>query len=303
MRRLRQRLVVLLIHLFFCAAFSLVASGQDAPHGLLNLVSSESFNVVVTVGDREASNAFYGEILGLKKSGVWDTMPENGTMDIYAAGQTRLKLISFPRHLPKHAGGPDQARGLRSMTVLLDDEPGVTERLGKRGYKVPQFKAVENSGLKHRFLRDPDDNQIELVFRPKGSEAGDPIQFAVGITVADAQASRAFYGEVLGLAEQPPKKLDDGRSIYSFKRGTGLIQFWQTQEELPAWGGYHGDGVGIRYIQFPVTDIARAHAYFQSAKADIVRAPFEFAAPRTWLMFVRDPDGVWIEFPGRPPRK
>jgi catechol 2,3-dioxygenase-like lactoylglutathione lyase family enzyme len=281
---------------------ALSALPQEGPPAIRDLYSTESFNVVVTVSDRTASNTFYGDVLGLKKAGVWDTMPENGTMDIYLAGNTRLKLVSFPRKLPKQAGGLENARGLRLLTFTLDDEEGVTRRLMAHGCEISGFGKLAGTEFSQCFVRDPDDNQVELVLVPKGTDARRG-RFAVGLAVADVEASRRFYGRVLGLEEQPPQKRADGRPIYSFQFGNEVVKFWPADRELPAWTGYHGDAVGIRYIQFPVRDMAKAHAYFMTAGTNVIRAPYAFAPPRTWLMFVGDPDGVWIEFPGRPAAK
>lgn len=261
-------------------------------------LQGDGINVVVSVSDRGKSTQFYGEILGLKKLFTLSMPDKISTMDAYQAGKSQVKLISSSKVLPKQQGGANTARGIRLLTFLLDNRDDVLARLKANGYTLPMLqKPAGGADFEYGFVRDPDDNQIELVFFPKGVDAKRLEGFQIGLTVADAERSREFYGKVLGLAELPPQELGNGRTKYSFRAGASTIKFWQGAKELPAQVGPHTEAVGLRYIQFPVRDLTTTRDELRKRGAKIVREPFVFSG-KIWILFAADPDGIYAEFFG-----
>lgn len=78
------------------------------------------------------------------------------------------------------------------------------KRWKQGGGAEPRQTSGLTKGSKVGFLADPDGNQIELVGMPAEVDVAALDKVAVGLTVADAERSREFYGRVLGLAEDEP---------------------------------------------------------------------------------------------------
>jgi catechol 2,3-dioxygenase-like lactoylglutathione lyase family enzyme len=116
------------------------------------------------------------------------------------------------------------------------------------------------------------------------------------MTVADVERSRKFYGEVLGLREEPPMQITGGQvSVrYGFQWGTTTVKFWQLPGELPVHTGAPNTRAGIRYFTAMVEDI-------EAAEAELTAKGVTIAMPKTELpgvaklLFIADPDGNWIE--------
>ena len=110
-------------------------------------------------------------------------------------------------------------------------------------------------GGKFTFITDSDGNQIELVAVAAGTTAGVFDRIAIGLTISDAEESRAFYRTVLALQEEKPEKLAllNGGSKYAFLAGKTQIEFWKgTADHLPKHTGNITDAIGFRSFTFMV---------------------------------------------------
>jgi catechol 2,3-dioxygenase-like lactoylglutathione lyase family enzyme len=175
--------------------------------------------------DRTAAmREFYGEVLGLPV--LPDTALGGGQMIRYPLGLSEVKL--FPvMPSPANTAAVNEAIGVRLLTFFYADEPVLTQRFTARGYPAPRFAAgASHAGATAAALvQDPDGEWVELVIVP-GASAETLARFEIGITVADLAASRAFYGGVLGLDEQPPVR-DEllGTTKHSFSTGPRRLIF------------------------------------------------------------------------------
>jgi catechol 2,3-dioxygenase-like lactoylglutathione lyase family enzyme len=140
---------------------------------------------------------------------------------------------------------------------------------------------------------------VELVVVP-GAGAETLARFEIGLTVADLAASRAFYGDFMGLIEQPAVR-DEllGTVKHTFKHGTTTINLWSFGAELPK----DVQTAGMQYIVWNVASVD------ELARARGARIDQPLSAPgqmRTVWLF--DPDGVsnyFAQFAGNdntPPR-
>jgi catechol 2,3-dioxygenase-like lactoylglutathione lyase family enzyme len=269
-------------------AFSTVVSAavETAKPGL---------DVGVVITDAAKAKDFYGGVLGLKEAGVIP-LPTGGTMIRYQSGASILKLLAYEKS-PAVTGGPTRAAiGIRLITVYTTDRAGVIERAAQRGLKL-ELQEVRR-GVSYGFLPDPDGNVIEVVTMLADTPAPAMQRIAIGLTVADAAKSRAFYSKVLGLEEQPPSDLPNNAGIkYTFTSGASIIKFWQAAAGTPVKTGGVQEGAGIRYFTFMVKDVDAAQAWLVERGAKIAMPPTDFGRLAR-IMFVADPDGNYIEFAG-----
>lgn len=145
--------------------------------------------------------------------------------------------------------------------------------IARRGVAAPQPMA------------DPEGNRVRLV--PPGTEG--VTQIGVRIAVRDLEAHRRFYGEALGLAEEP------SATGAAFRAGESLILL-EESPDAPSDAGMRGRG--WRYITFQVFKVDEVHAQV------LARGGREAMAPTTLgttarISMVRDPDGNWIELSQR----
>ncbi len=178
-----------------------------------------------------AMREFYGEVLGLP------VLPEaalgGGQMIRYPLGASEVKLFPVAPSAPSTAG-LTEATGVRLLTFFYADQAAVAQRFAAHGLAAPGFAPTKaHAGATAAALvQDPDGEWVELVVVPRAS-AEDLARFEIGIAVADLAASGAFYGDVMGLAPQPPVR-DDliGAEKHPFKHGDTTINLWSIRRGI-----------------------------------------------------------------------
>lgn len=117
----------------------------------------------------------------------------------------------------------------------------------------------------------------------------------VGIVVGDIETSMAFYRDVLGLDLRSDFTLEFG-TVYRLHFGESVVKLLDLHVKPPRPpGGAFTEGLGLRYITFPVTDIHAVFARCAASGAAVDLEPVE-RLPGLWAALVRDPDGNSIEF-------
>ena len=265
-------------------------SSNAAADWFLKHLASTSLGIVkptldtgIIISDVDKAREFYGQVLGLKLSGTLP-MPDGTTMFRYLSGTSTLKVRAGPK-AARHATGVRDEIGFRLLTLYVEDFDGIV----KRG-SVPSSQVY---GGRVAFLPDPDGNIIELV---KVDAPADVI--AVGLTVGDVEASRDFYGRILGLEERKPEAqaLLNGDFKYTFMAGKTQIKFWKgPSANLPKHTGSITDALGFRYFTFIVQDVDAVARELKQRGAKIAMEPVDFGSVAR-IMMVADPDGNWVEF-------
>jgi catechol 2,3-dioxygenase-like lactoylglutathione lyase family enzyme len=230
-----------------------------------------------------AIREFYGEVLALPV--LPDSALGGGAMIRYPVGSSEVKL--FPSQpSPANTASLVEVAGVRLLTFFYADEAAVTQRFTAHGLPAPKFeKRSSYAGASSAaLLQDPDGEWVELVVIP-GASAAQLARFEIGITAGDLDASRAFYGELMGLEAQPPVR-DEllGVVKHPFKHGSTTINLWAA-----GGAGVPKDAAtaGMQYI---VWDVAAIDGVVQERGAKIDRPLSAPGQMRTlWLV---DPDGI-----------
>jgi catechol 2,3-dioxygenase-like lactoylglutathione lyase family enzyme len=238
-----------------------------------------------------AMREFYGEVLSLPV--LPETALGGGQMIRYPVGGSEVKLFPVAPS-PPNTAGLDAAAGVRLLTFFYADEAAVSQRFAAHGFAAPKFeRGTSHPGASAAALvQDPDGEWVELVIVP-GASAATLARFEIGIAASDLDASRAFYGELMGLAPQPPVR-DEVLGVvkHPFTHGTTTINVWSSGASVPK----DAATAGMQYI---VWNVAAIDAVVRERGAQIDRPLSAPGQMRTlWLV---DPDGVsnyFAEFGG-----
>jgi catechol 2,3-dioxygenase-like lactoylglutathione lyase family enzyme len=260
-------------------------------------LSKPELDIGVATPALQSATQFYRDLLGFEVLGEV-SMGEVGRMNRLRVGNHVLKLYDFARAPERVEGGTDKANGLRLLAFILDDLPAVLARFDQAGHKYARLPLPEASTFEVAFSTDADGNALELVGLKKA--AGDKLKtrMQIGLTVSDVPRSRKFYGELLGLREEPEMKLPAsmgtvGNVRYGFLFGATTVKFW-GKGELPTKTGAPSRYTGIRLITAQVEDTDTAHAELQRRGVEIKVPPHDFQGLAR-VMFITDPDGNFIE--------
>jgi lactoylglutathione lyase len=228
-------------------------------------------------------------------------------MSTAAAAPLRLARDSFDVSLFTNQAGPHQAFWQGEVGTVFEERLQIRE--GQAQYrhalagsfiKVSHVEAplpaVPPSGLREllvarpgqgaaRTLSDPDGNRVSLV-APGTLGVG---QLAMWLHVRDLEASRRFYGAVLGLpvleaGSGPVVRI--GQSLLLLRRDPGLVP------DSPV------HGPGWRFLSLQVFDVRGLYAGIIAAGGREGIAPKRLGDVARYA-FVRDPDGTWIELSQR----
>jgi glyoxylase I family protein len=261
-------------------------------------LSKQELDVGLATRDVAAAVTFYRDVLGFEEQSVV-SMGEVGRLTRMRAGNHVIKLYDFARPPEPVEGGTDKANGMRLLAFILDDLDAVLARFDAAGLPYDRLALPESTPFQVAFATDADGNALELV--GLRAPAGDRLtaRMQIGLTVADVQRSRRFYGELLGLQEEPEMKLPAsmntvGNVRYGFVLGKTTIKFW-SKGELPTKTGAPARYTGIRLITAHVQDADAAHAELVGRGVEVKVPPHDFQGLAR-VFFIADPDGNWIEF-------
>jgi catechol 2,3-dioxygenase-like lactoylglutathione lyase family enzyme len=238
-----------------------------------------------------AMREFYGEVLGLPV--LPETALGGGQMIRYPVGRSEVKLFPVAAS-PANTAAPTDAAGVRLLTFFFADEAAITQRFAAHGLSAPRFeRAASRPGATAAALvQDPDGEWVELVIVP-GASPGRLARFEIGVAASDLRASRAFYGDVMGLAPQPEVR-DEllGVVRYPYTHGATTINVWSARAGAPKDSATGG-------MQYIVWNVAAIDAIVRERGAAIDRPLSAPGQMRT--LWLADPDGVsnyFAEFGG-----
>lgn len=261
-------------------------------------LTKQELDVGVATPAIQAATAFYKDLLGFEELGS-ASMGAVGKLTRLRVGNHVLKLYDFARAPERVEGGTDKANGMRLLAFILDDLDSVLSRFDAAGHPYTRLALPESSTFHVAFTSDADGNALELVGLKSAPGERLTTRMQVGLTVADVQRSRGFYGELLGLKEEPPMKLPAsmntvGNVRYGFVLGATTIKFW-SKGELPTKSGAPARYTGIRLITAHVEDTDAMHEQLVRRGVEITVPPHDFEGLAR-VMFIKDPDGNFIEF-------
>jgi catechol 2,3-dioxygenase-like lactoylglutathione lyase family enzyme len=283
-------------------AMALPVKASEAGKSIADHLAKPSLNVVITVKDMAAARKFYGDLLGLaplpsvhfgdKTAPVF--FPKAVTMERFRVGTHEIKLIPGVETTRSYPGGVTRGIGLRMVNYPIADFAAFKDRLKAGGYPEPKISSLPDSTYRFGMLEDPDGNQVEFFFHEGDGPDGWQESLQIALTVSDVEASRHFYGEVLGMRELPslPMPGDPARRVYLFQVGPTLVKFWSFGKDLPNRAGRHLEAYGNRYLQYHVKSAEAAHEFVKSRGGKIDLPPTAVGSLPVEILFVADPDGI-----------
>jgi len=242
---------------------------------------------------------FYRDLMGLESLPT-RSMGSLGSMSRLRIGDHTLKLYAFTKRPEACPGGTGVANGIRLLAFLLDDLDAVLARFDGAGHAYRRLPMPADAAFQVAFAADADGNALELVGLGKPAGGALRTRLQIGLTVSDVAASRRFYGERLGLKEEPEMKLPASMGVvggtrYGFQLGRTTLKFWSMGEDRPRWTGAPARRTGIRLITAWVDDVDAVHEDLLERGMTVEVEPHDFEG-QARVMFVADPDGNWIEF-------
>jgi len=315
----RQKNVLATIFLaavmFSTSSIAQNSSSEDTP--LPDWLRAPYLNVVMSVNDESAMREFYGDVLGLEPLSDLLLSPRRGrpaavTMVRFKLGRSQIKMLLHnqdpppgaspqradgekPPPIPERSpGGRATANGLRLLSFPTDDGKSLAARI--QDWNGTTVEWLSESTYKVAWVKDPDDNEIELRWYQTGSPELSQLELA--LTVNDLERSLTHYGKILAL---PPlstvERAGFNGKTYQFQVGDSILRVWSPGKKLPVDTGWTKNGFGLRYVQFIVKDAYALHDHLIESGAGIAQTPTPLGGGAT-LLFAKDPDGVINECVG-----
>jgi catechol 2,3-dioxygenase-like lactoylglutathione lyase family enzyme len=213
---------------------------------------AEGFDLVLATADPEAAAAFYRDVLG--GTACADASPWRAER-VVAFGEQVVAFRRASESVRSSPRGIYEAIGLRVVALFVEDIEAVSERIEATGRRVAA--GVDLPGkLAVRFARDADGNTLELI------GLGGPVPpwpLQVGLTVRDADASRAFYADAMGWRAQPEAPISKGVTRFGFDVGPATLKLWQPLGETAELPRHEAGRIGIDAVAVHVGRRERRH--------------------------------------------
>ena len=228
---------------------------------------------------------FYADVLGHRALNDFNVGgPTTVTTFQAGAGPSQLKFTG-ENNEEFQPGGIDNATGIRLWTFYYADRDELAKRFTDHGLAAPSFEPIGDSGRLSAVVRDPEGELVQLIVT--GDAPGTTYsEIEIGLTVADLEASRAYYREFVGLEEQEPvyDPVFDTMK-YPYRHGSTTISLRYFGSDLPKDTGTGG-------IQYVVSDVEMVAA-LAAERGISVKQPLSdlrgFSLRTIWL---GDPDGI-----------
>jgi len=256
-------------------------------------LSKPQLDIGLVTADAEKARTFYGDILGLDEEEA-KPFGADALQYRFRVGNHLIKLMDYQEKPEQQPSGMYDRVGYRVIALFFDDLSEIRGRIHDMGRRTTEPETIVGK-TEVSFAKDADGNLLELIGTGDPDVESQGTRIQIGLTVADAEASRAFYGKVLGLDEQPEMKMSQGLTRYAFSAGATTLKFWAPFPAPEVGTGPIGNAVGIRYLTFSVPDLDAHCEDVASRGAKIVLPPSTLPGG-TRIAFAEDPDANWIEF-------
>lgn len=294
---MKKSVYLLTIMIAIC---SYPAHAQDDPEWL----RAPYLNTVLSIQHESAMREFYGKVLGLESQPDFNLparvgRPFDTIMIRFKVGNSTIKMIPH-EDITRPPGGRDTAAGLRVLSIPITDGKAVAERV--IAFSGNAIEWVQGTNYSVGWVRDPDDNEIELRWYKVDASEADLNRLELCITANDLHATAQYYGKQLGLYElTTTERAGFPGKTRHFKVGESVLRIWSAGKHLPTDTGFTKDGYGLRYVQFIVNNAYDLHTMLIERNAGIAQEPTPLGKSTT-LLFAMDPDGVINECVGPAPR-
>ncbi len=121
-----------------------------------------------------------------------------------------------------------------------------------------------------------------------------------GIRVKNMDESIKFYAEVLGMevAEKRQRTEPTKGEVITLKSpdSNQLLELNFYESDSPFYAPY-GNGEDLDHLAFDVENLEGAISDLRKKGIEIVVEPYQIGAAAGWKeAFIKDPNGIWIEF-------
>lgn len=129
-------------------------------------LAKSTVDIGIVTTDRDASCAFYGEVLGLPS--LDPVRMDRFSISRFAVGDCVLKILEFDTPPPAKApdGGIGDASGIRYLTISVANLDEVLAGCRAANRPVIDGPTEIRPGVSIAFVQDPDGNIVEFVNRP-----------------------------------------------------------------------------------------------------------------------------------------
>lgn len=257
-------------------------------------LTKQELDVGIVASDPKATVDFYRDVMGLRQLPSAPLAPGLVQHRLHI-GKHLVKINEYAELPPRQRGGIERAVGMRLLAFILDDLDAVVERIASAGRRYDPLPVSDALPYRVGFTQDTEGNVLELVGlrEPAGRALATRLQ--IGLTVADVERSRHFYGQVLGLKEEEPMRVGGNvRTRYGFTWGRTTVKFWGLPQAPPAQTGAPQRHAGLRLFTAMVEDLDAAHAELVAKQVPIRMPPTDLGGVAR-ILFFADPDDNWIE--------
>lgn len=239
------------------------------------------------VTDVPAAVAFYTEVLGLSLERTYERLGRTETV-LYASGAARgarLILMEF-----------EDGRSTRNVTAKLVWQSNQASSINRKASTYPDYESRLSLGIVQFDGPETYVQEVGSIF-DRGSNATDPYLVAMGFSVSEMNASRAFYSGALGMNEtrigsfSVTDATGRGRITEFAMRhdaGAGLVlQDWSPARD--------SKDRPVMVVSFVPDAQAAADAVVKAGGSIVEQASRTPIYDNRLLIVAKDPDGYWLD--------
>jgi len=297
-------------------------------------------HAIHTVGDLEKANAFYRDVFGLSAEARRLDNPMVPTLTNLPGVQLDMVVLRMPfagfnfalNRFSRVESTRHQARitdpGAAHLRLFVRDIQPIVAAVKRSGVPIlstggaPVIVRTPSGDVRSLMFRDPDGYMLEAIQSPSAANSsadGNLLDAVLGMTVADLKSTWEFWHGLLGIDLSGNQEFSKDQALFDsigvaagaeFRTVGGVIPATRARIEFTEFKGVPGTvfdarlpDVGMAGVVLRVADIRGLLTRMKAAGVRLVSKDGELVqySPTVLDIFVRDPDGLYVELAGTTP--